>query len=108
MKVVTFLGDSLESIRAFPAQARRQAGFQLEKVQRGLSADNWRPMKSLGKGVSEIRIRDKAGAFRVIYVATLPKSVYVLHGFQKKTDKTARSDVELARTRYKELMRKQR
>lgn len=108
MKPVTFLGDSLEEIRAFPQGARREAGFQIEKVQQGMEPDNWKPMKTVGAGAREIRVRDETGAFRVIYVATLPEAIYVLHAFQKKTGKTAKGDIELARKRFSELMRKQR
>ena len=105
MKPVTFLGDSLDAIRGFPQGARREVGFQIDRIQRGLVPDNWKPMKSVGPGVREIRIRDDAGAFRVIYVATLPDAVYVLHAFQKKTEQTARRDIKLARTRLKNLGR---
>ena len=105
MKPVTFLGDSLEEIRAFPQGPRRAVGFQLGKVQRGSMPENWKPMKTIGHGVYEIRIRDDVGAFRVIYVATLPESVYVLHAFQKKTQRTSKADLELAHDRLKELMR---
>jgi phage-related protein len=38
----------------------------------------------------EIRIRDAAGAFRVLYVAKFGDAVYVLHCFQKKTQKTSK------------------
>lgn len=58
-------------------------------------------MPSVGKGVREIRVWVEAGTFRVIYLAKLEDAVYVLHCFQK----TAASDIELARNRYKELMR---
>lgn len=108
MKPVTFLGDSLEEIRAFPQGVRREAGFQIEKVQQGVEPDNWKPMKTVGAGAREIRVRDETGAFRVIYVATLPEAIYVLHALQKKTEKTAKGDIELARKRFSELMRKQR
>ncbi len=108
MKPVTFLGDSLEKIRAFPQGARREAGFQIEKVQQGMEPDNWKPVKTVGAGAREICIRDEAGAFRVIYVASLSDAVYVLHAFQKKTEKTAKGAIELARKRLNDLMRKQR
>lgn len=107
MKPVTFLGDSLDAIRAFPQGVRREAGFQLDKVQRGLTPDDWKPVKTVGLGVREIRLREEVGAFRVIYVATLPEAVYVLHAFQKKTEKTGRADLELARKRYRGLVRRQ-
>jgi phage-related protein len=105
MKAVTFLGGALSALRAFPATARRRAGYQLDRIQRGLDPDDWKPMATIGAGVREIRIRDEAGAFRVLYLATLSDAVYVLHCFQKKSQRTDRSDVELGRKRYRELMR---
>ena len=62
-------------------------------------------MATIGKGVQEIRIRDEAGAFRVIYVAKFADAVYVLHCFQKKTQKTGKSDLDLAAKRYADLIR---
>jgi phage-related protein len=62
-------------------------------------------MPSVGSGVREVRIRDQSGAFRVIYLATRPEAVYVLHAFQKKTQATAKRDLDLAETRLKELTR---
>ena len=108
MKPVEFLGDSLDALASFPRSARREAGFQLDKVQRGLDPDDWKPMKSVGVGVREIRVRDESGAFRVIYYAKLADAVYVLHCFQKKTQKTSGSDIEVAQTRFKELTRQKR
>lgn len=61
-------------------------------------------MNTVGMGVKEIRIRDAAGAFRVIYVAKFAEAVYVLHCFQKKTAKTSKADVELAAKRYRDLV----
>ena len=94
-------------MRAFPVTARREAGFQLDRVQRGLMPENWKPLKTVGPGVNEIRVHDEIGAFRVIYVASFPEALYVLHAFQKKTQKTAKSNLDLARTRFKSL-RKER
>jgi phage-related protein len=105
VKPVTFLGDSLEAIRAFPDGARREAGHQIDRVQRGLDPNDWKPMKSIAAGVREIRVRDKAGAFRVIYLAALADAVYVLHAFQKKSRGTPRRDIGLAAERFKQLMR---
>ena len=60
-------------------------------------------MTSIGKGVREIRIREASGQYRVIYLATLPDAVYILHAFQKKTQKTPNKDLELARKRLKQI-----
>jgi phage-related protein len=105
MKTILFLGDSVERIREFPHDACREAGYQLDNVQRGLQPDDFKPMPSIGKGVEEIRIKDEAGAFRVKYTARLLGSVYVLHAFQKKTQVTSKQDIELAQTRFKQLMK---
>jgi len=94
--------------RRVEIDCRRLQSQALRKVQRGLEPDDWRPMKSVGVGVREIRVREKSGAFRVIYYAKLGDAVYVLHCFQKKTPKTSRDDIRLARTRFKELTRKKR
>lgn len=101
MKPITFLGDSREALRSFPDAPRYRAGVELRAVQKGLEPDDWKPMKSVGPGVREIRIRDLAGAFRIIYLATLPDRVLVLHAFQKKTQATAKRDIELAAARLR-------
>jgi phage-related protein len=103
-KPIEFCGDALEELCAFPVSARREAGFQLYQVQEGNNPDDWKPMTMIGAGVREIRIRDKDGAFRVVYVAKFEDAVYVLHCFQKKTQKTSAEDIALASQRYKELL----
>jgi phage-related protein len=105
MKLLQFLGDSLKCLREFPEDARHDAGYQLDKVQRGEQPDDYKPMPSIGKGVEELRVWDDSGTYRVIYMARLADTVYVLHAFQKKTQATAKRDIELARKRYTELMR---
>jgi len=105
LKPVEFIGTSRKALSAFPDEARRSAGLQLYKVQCGIEPVDWKPLADVGPGVLEIRVRDSAGAFRVVYVTTLPDAVYVLHAFQKKSRKTSRLDIELARIRYRELMR---
>ena len=103
MKRLDFLGDSLSRLRAFPDDARAEAGFQLRRVRNREHPNDWKPMKTVGAGVREIRIREQSGAWRVIYLASLPDRVAVSHAFQKKTQTTARTDIELAGRRYREL-----
>ena len=109
LKRVEWLGDSRERIREFPGEAKRVAGYQLEKVQAGKEPADWKSMPSIGIGVNEIRVRE-GDAFRLIYVAKFSEAVYVLHAFQKKSRKTAKADIELARKRFRALIqeRKQR
>ena len=104
-KPVEFRGSALADLRAFPQSARREAGYQLDQVQRGRDPDDWKPMNTVGQGVREIRIRDAAVAFRVLYVAKFADAVYVLHCFQKKTQKTRKADLELAGQRYRDLLK---
>lgn len=107
MKPVVWIEGSLERLREFPAGARNDAGYQLERVQRGSEPEDWKPMPSVGLGVSEIRVR-VGGAFRVIYVAKFVEAIYVLHAFQKKSQKTGQSDIELSRRRFRELIARRR
>ena len=104
-KSIEFRGTALNDLRGFPQSAMREAGYQLDRVQHGLAPDDAKAMPSIGAGVVELRIWDEAGTFRVVYVAKLADAVYVLHCFQKKTQQTAKRDIELARTRFKALMK---
>lgn len=104
-KPIAFRGSSLADLRDFPLPVKREAGYQLGQLQHGLEPDDCKPMRTVGPGVNEIRIRDVSGAFRVIYVARLADAIYVLHCFQKKTEKTSRADVDLASRRYRDLLK---
>lgn len=101
MKEIQFLGDARERLRDFPADARVRAGYELREVQKGNEPTDWKPMKTVGPGVRELRIRLPGGAFRVIYLATLPKYVLVLHAFEKKTEQTPQKDIDLASQRLR-------
>ena len=103
MKPIVWVGSSKDDLRRFPMGVRSQSGFQLDKVQRGGDPDDWKPMPSIGPGVREIRIREAAGAFRVIYVAQIGNAVHVLHCFQKKTERTSLKDLRLAQQRLREV-----
>jgi phage-related protein len=105
MKRLAFVASSRSDLKDFPDTARRKAGFQLERVQRGLDPEDWKPMTNVGAGVREIRIKEVSGAFRLIYVAAFAEAVFVLHAFQKKTQRTSMRDLDLATARYKELAR---
>lgn len=105
LKPITFLGSSRRALVSFPNGARRMAGFQLDRVQRGLEPFDWKVMPTVGAGAMELRVRDGSGEFRVVYVVKFSEAIYVLHAFQKKTRKTPRLDLELARARFCELMR---
>lgn len=94
----------MSDLRAFPAPVMREAGYQIDRIQHGLLPDDFKPMPSIGSAVAEIRLWDKAGTFRVIYVAKFENAVYVLHCFQKKTQKTPKKDIALATERYKDLI----
>jgi phage-related protein len=105
MKAVIWMGSSLRDLKEFPAPVIDDLGHQLFRVQCGLDPDDWKPMSSIGPGVREIRVTGDEGAFRTIYLATRPEGVYVLHCFQKKSQKTAPRDIRLARKRLKDIAR---
>lgn len=106
-KPLQWLGPSRSDVRAFPRDARRLAGVQLRRVQQGLDPLDWKPMSSVGPGVREIRVHTTL-EHRVLYVATFPEAVYVLHTFEKRTRKTSKSDLELARQRFRALVAQRR
>src|SRR4051812_30502849 len=94
MKEVRWHGSSRSDLEPFPNDARREAGYQLFQVQIGENPTDWRSMPSIGIGVREIRIRQASGAYRIIYLTTIGDVVHVLHAFQKKTQATAKRDVD--------------
>jgi phage-related protein len=105
VKELEFLGDSLKAISGFPKDARQAAGYQLRRVQDGLLPEDFKPMSDIGAGVVEIRIWAGQGTYRVVYTARLADKVYVLHAFQKKTQQATARDKEIARKRFKQLIR---
>ena len=102
MKPLEFVGSSQEDLKNFPAEARRNAGFEMNFIQQGLMPSDWKPMQEVGPGAMELRIH-VLGEWRVIYVAKFVDAVYVLHAFQKKSQKTRQEDIELARKRYRQI-----
>jgi phage-related protein len=102
LKPLVCLGSSRADLRRFPEDARTRAGFELYRAQQGLEPRDWKPMPSVGPGVAEIRIR-VGREFRVLYVAKFVESIYVLHAFEKKSQKTAHRDLAVAAERLREL-----
>ncbi|MFG1690579.1 type II toxin-antitoxin system RelE/ParE family toxin [Gemmatimonadota bacterium] len=104
LKPVLFEGSSREGIRSFPPKARREAGYQLYRLQQGLPLSDAKPLRGVGRGVFEIRIHVE-GEYRVVYLARHPEAVYVLHAFTKKTRRTPQRDLDLVRERVREVNR---
>lgn len=107
MKPILWLGSSRADLKAFPTDARRVAGFQLRLVQLGSDPNDWKPFRTVGPGVREIRVHTGL-EHRVVYVATFAEAVYVLHAFVKKSAKTAQRDIHLARARFEALLAEKR
>jgi phage-related protein len=103
-KPAVFLGSSREDIAAFPAEARRKAGKDIADVQAGRMPPDWKPMRGIGAGVSEIRVLGPR-SFRILFLARFHEAVYSLHAFEKKSQATARRDIELGQARYQALLR---
>ena len=103
-KPIDWRGSSRDDLCEFPEAARRAAGYELRKLQRGDAPDDWRPFPEVGPGVNAIRIDASDGWFRVMYVAKFEEAIYVLHSFQKSTRKTSRNDVEVAKARYRTVI----
>ncbi|MEO8755619.1 MAG: type II toxin-antitoxin system RelE/ParE family toxin [Casimicrobiaceae bacterium] len=106
-KPLAFSGSSLADLRAFPETARRQAGRQLWRVQHGIEPLDWKPMSIVGPGTIEIRIHT-GREHRVFVVARFEEAVYVLHVFEKKSQKTPQREITVARQRYQDLVQRPR
>jgi phage-related protein len=106
-KPICWVGSALDDLKRFPDEVRRQAGYQLARVQAGLMPDDWKPMSTIGPGVCELRIRTMT-AHRVIYSARFGEAVYVLHAFEKRTRRTRQVDLDLARTRLRAIVSRRR
>jgi|SRR6266478_5822545 phage-related protein len=104
-KPIVWIGSSRDDVRRFPREARRKAGLELRAVQRGQEPTDFKPISSVGLGVYEIRIQAH-DAYRVFYVAKFEEAIYVLHAFQKKTQKTAKHDIEIGRQRYRTVQQR--
>jgi phage-related protein len=102
-KPILWAGSSLNDLRAFPEDARRIAGFELRRVQQGLHPTDWKPMLSVGAGVEEIRVHT-GQEHRVFYIARFEEGVYVLHAFEKRSRKTPAREIEVARTRLRDVL----
>lgn len=105
MKSITWLGDTHETVKAYPSIVKQEIGYNLDKVQRGLEPQDWKQMNSIGRGVKEIRVHEK-NEYRVLYVAKFKESIYVLHVFIKKTQQTSKNDIDLAKQRYAKILKK--
>ena len=103
-KQIRWVGSAYDDLLVFPKEARKEAGFQLGKVQAGLEPTDWKPFDDVGAGTREIRIRDESGIFRVMYLAKCEEAIYVLHCFQKKTQVTSKQDKAIAAARYRAVV----
>lgn len=107
-KEIVWVGSSYNDLLAFPDEPKRQAGFQLGRVQAGLDPDDWKPFDIVGAGTREIRIKDEQGIYRVMYVAKFEEGIYVLHCFQKKSQATPKPDKDIAEARYRAVLQKRK
>lgn len=105
-KPIMWLYTSFDDLFNFPMQAKKEAGYQLHRVQNGHEPEHYKPFKQIGLGVKEIKISEANGIYRVMYVAKFEEAIYVLHAFEKKTQKTNKKDIDIATTRYKAMIAK--
>lgn len=107
-KDIVWRGTSLDDLKAFPDDVKRDAGHELGKVQCGLQPTDYKPVSTWGIGVIEIRLTGEDGEYRVVYVARFDEAIYVLHAFDKKTQQTSPRDVNIIKARYKAVLAERR
>jgi len=108
IRPIAWSGSSFDDLLRFPEDIRKDAGYQLHRLQAGLEAADWKPMPEIGRGVAEVRLRSGAGAYRIIYLARFERAVYVLHCFVKKTPRTSEQDKRIAKVRFQAVLAEQR
>jgi len=104
LRPIAWMGSAFNDLLRFPEEIRKDAGYQLHRLQAGLEAADWKPMSEIGKGVSEIRLRGHSGAYRILYLARYEDAVYVLHSFNKKTPRTSVHDKHIAKARFQAVL----
>jgi len=107
MRTVVFEGNTLEVIRQLPDEVRLRTGYEIDRVQRNIDPENWKPFTAIGQGVREIRIQ-VGKQYRIMYIAKFANKVHILHVFEKKTQKTRTTDIEIAKNRLKSVKRRYR
>ena len=106
---ISWEGDSLEVLRAWPKPIREDLGVALDEMQEGRPAAlPVRPMPSIAAGVFELKDADESKWYRVIYMARHKDIIYVLHCFTKNTAKTDKRDLTTAERRWKDVQRRLR
>ena len=106
-KAIYWVGTSYKDLLNFPLEAKQDAGYQLHRIQNGLNPEDWKAFQAIGAGVKEIRISDDGNAYRVMYVAKFEGRIYVLHSFQKKSQKTRPKVIEIAKVRYNAIVKEE-
>lgn len=108
MKPIVWMGRAFDDLLNFPEVIRRDAGYQLHRLQSGLEAMDWKPISEIGKGVGEVRLRGDTGAYRIVYLARYEDAIYVLHCFNKKTQRTSGHDKHIAKARFQAVLEARR
>jgi phage-related protein len=103
MKAIDWRGDSLQILQGFSEEVRKTIGSDLWLLQSGERPLHARPLSTVGRGVWELKASDADGQFRLVYIVRRGDRIYALHAFQKKTQSTRKSDIDLAKARLKEI-----
>ncbi len=103
MKNIVFEGDTLQRIRSFPEAPKQRAAYEIDRILHDKAPENWEPFSSVGKGVRGIRIQVN-GQYRVLYIEKPDNKVYILHAYEKKSQKTRQIDIDLAKPRLESLL----
>ena len=100
------VGTTLDDVRAFPEEVRREVGHALHLAQLGEKAPSAKPLRGFnGAGVLEVVESFEWNAYRAVYTVRFASGVYALHAFQKKSHRgiaTDKHEIELATNRLRE------
>jgi len=103
MKKIVFEGDTLMRLRSFPEAAKQRAAYEIDRVLSDKEPESWESFPNVGQGVRGIRIQVN-GHYRVLYIDKVDNRVHVLHAYEKKSQKTRQTDIDLAKPRLKSVL----
>ena len=105
LPVLSIVGPCERELADWPDDVRGDLADAIARLERGhmLAMPLSRPMPSVGSGVHELRFRDRSGIYRVIYWLAGAGTIWLLHAFQKTTQKTPPQSIQVAKDRLKKV-----
>lgn len=106
VKIIKWNSKALDFVRQLDDKTKREIGTLLMLIQSGefLNEPQSKAIKIIHRNAHELRIKDKFGIYRVIYILNVGEIIFIPHAFAKKTNKTPSREITLAIKRLQEFL----